>query len=142
VRRLALTAAFCALPALAWAQAGSVTAQKPWMRYLLPSLPAAGYMVLQNTGAADAVLTQAASPSCGAVMLHESQDESGTAMMMDAGTITIPAHGSVSLAPGGYHLMCMAPRMKVGKAVTVKLSFQGGATLDVTAPVYGAQGAP
>jgi copper(I)-binding protein len=139
---LGLAAALCAPPTLAWADAPSVTAQKPWMRYLLPSIPAAGYMVLQNNGAADAVLTAASSPSCGMLMLHQSQDESGMAMMMDVGTITIPAHGSISFAPGGYHLMCMAPNMKPGGTVTMVLTFQGGAKLDVSAPVYGAQGAP
>ncbi len=142
MKRFAIAAAFLALPALAVAEPASVTAQKPWMRYLLPSIPAAGYMVLQNNGAADAVLTSAASPACGMLMLHQSRDESGTAMMTDVGAITIPAHDSITFAPGGYHLMCMAPRMKVGGAVDVVLTFQGGATLHVTAPVYGAQGAP
>ena len=46
-------------------------------------------------------------------------------------SVTVPAHGSVAFAPGGYHLMCMAPSdaMKPGASVPVTLKF---ATGDVT----------
>jgi copper(I)-binding protein len=142
MRRLALAAALLSLPVLAQAGAPAVTVTKPWIRYLLPSIPAAGYMTLRNNSATEIVLTEAASPACGMLMLHKSQDTSGMAMMMDVGTIAIPAHGAVSFAPGGYHLMCMQPRMKPGDTVTMVLTFQGGTTLNVTAPVYGAQSAP
>ena len=127
---------------MAWAATSSVTVEKPWIRYLLPNIPAAGYMMLQNTGDNAAVLTAAASPACGMLMLHESQDDSGMAMMMDVPSVTIPAHGSISFAPGGFHLMCMQPRMKVGDNVPVTLSFQDGSTLGAILPVYGAQTAP
>jgi len=123
--------------------AGSpLTVTKPWMRYLLPSVPAAGYMVLQNDGSFDVVVTGASSPQCGMLMLHKSTDDSGMAMMMDVQSMTVPAHGSIALAPGGYHLMCMQPVMKVGDKVAVTLTLQGGARVDVVLPVYGAQGAP
>ncbi len=127
------------LPIAAQAQ---VTVDKPWMRYLLPNLPAAAYMVVHNAGAAPAVITGASSPACGMLMLHQSKDDSGMSMMMDVQTLPVPANGSVTLAPGGYHLMCMQPVMKVGDQVPVTLSFQDGSKVVVTAPVYGASGAP
>jgi copper(I)-binding protein len=112
------------------------------MRYLLPNLPAAGYMVLRNDGDADAVLTGAASPACGMLMLHKSANDSGMEMMMDVQSVTVPAHGSVSFAPGGFHLMCMQPIMKVGDKLRVTLQFQDGSKLVAVLPVYGAQNAP
>jgi copper(I)-binding protein len=124
------------------AAAQPLTVAKAWVRYLLPTIPAAGYMTIKNNGATDAVLVAAASPACGMLMLHESQDNSGMSMMMDVPKITIPAHGSVTFAPGGYHLMCMSPSMAIGDRVRMTLSFQNGETLSVTAPVYGAQTAP
>jgi copper(I)-binding protein len=130
-----------ASPCLALA-APPLTVTKPWVRYLLPSVPAAGYMTVRNDGDTDAVLTGASSPSCGMVMLHKSEDSSGMAMMMDMQTITIPAHGSVTFQPGGYHLMCMSPAMKLGDTVKLTLSFQDAPAMTVAAPVYGAQGAP
>jgi len=134
---------FCllALPAAAGTPSG-ITVTKPWMRYLLPSIPAGGYLTLQNSGDNPAILTGAASPSCGALMLHETQDNSGMAMMMSMPTVTVPPHGSVSFAPGGYHLMCMAPKMKVGDQVPVTLTFQDGTTLPLTMRVYSATTAP
>jgi len=120
----------------------AVTIAKPWMRYLLPNVPAAGYMVVQNNRGSDITITGAASPDCGMLMLHESTDSSGMAMMMDVPTITVPAHGSVTFAPGGYHLMCMQPAMKVGGQVPVTLTLGDGTKLAATLPVYGAQGSP
>jgi len=130
------------LPGFATAAGPDVVISHGWMRYLLPSLPAAGYMTVTNNGDADAVITGAASPACGMLMLHKSQDDSGMAMMMDVQTITVPAHGSVTFAPGGYHLMCMAPVMKLGDKVPVTLTLQGGGEIATTLPVYGAQDAP
>jgi copper(I)-binding protein len=76
------------------------------------------------------------------LMLHKSQDDSGMAMMMNLQTITIPANGSVTFAPGGYHLMCMQPKMKIGDQLPITLNFQDGSSLTTTMPVYGAQSAP
>jgi len=112
------------------------------MRYLLPNIPAAGYMTLRNTGSAPVTFTGASSSACGMLMLHKSEDDSGMEMMMDVPNITIPAHGSQTFAPGGYHLMCMQPHMKIGETVPVTLNFQGTSSLSATLPVYGAQGAP
>jgi periplasmic copper chaperone A len=129
-------------PLMATAASPTVTAEKPWMRYLLPNLPAAGYMVLQNSGNGAVVLTGAASPACSTLMLHQSQDDSGMSMMMDVQNVTIPAQGSVSFAPGGFHLMCMQPRMKIGDKIPVTLHFQDGSSLETVMQVYGPQGAP
>jgi copper(I)-binding protein len=112
------------------------------MRFLLPSLPASGYLVLQNNGDTAETLTGASSPACGSLMLHESEDNSGMAMMMMVPSVPIPAHGSVTFAPGGYHLMCMAPKMKIGAKVPVTLTLQPGGALTYLAPVYSATTAP
>jgi copper(I)-binding protein len=141
IKSCRIAAALVVLPSLAAAQQ-TVTVQKPWMRYLLPSVPAAGYLTLRNDGGADVVLTGAASPACGMLMLHKSEDSSGMAMMMEVPAVTVPAHGSVSFAPGGYHLMCMTPRMKIGQTVNITLIFKDGSKLPAALPVYGPQGAP
>ncbi len=142
IMRSFVVALLTTLPIGVYAASTTVTVTKPWMRYLLPNIPAAGYMVLQNRGDSDAVLTGAASPACGMLMLHKSQDDSGMAMMMAVQTVTVPAHGSVTFALGGYHLMCMQPNMKIGAQVPVTLTFQDGSTIAATLPVYGAQNAP
>jgi copper(I)-binding protein len=124
-----------------WARP-AVTIAKPWMRFLLPSLPAAGYMVVENDGAGPVQITGASSPDCGMLMLHESSDASGMAMMMDVPHVTVPAHGSVTFAPGGYHLMCMQPKMTVGQNVPVTVTLQDGSRLRTEMPVFGARSQP
>ncbi len=118
----------------------SVHAQKAWFRYLLPSVPAGGYMTLTNSGDTTTKLVKASSPACGTLMLHKSENNGGTSMMVMVKSITIPAHGQVSFAEGGYHLMCMQPNMKVGDKVGVTLTFDDGAALLLMVPVYGPGG--
>ncbi len=149
--RIVLAAALACLPAFASAATGAapsqpplavLNAEKPWFRYLLPNLPAAGYMVLRNTGDGMAILTGASSPDCAMLMLHQSQEQSGTSTMTMVSSITVPAHGSVTFAAGGYHLMCMQPKMTVGQRAPLALHFKDGAVLLLMAPVYGATSAP
>lgn len=131
------------MPAAAFAgQAGDVTVQQAWMRYLLPSIPAGGYMVLVNNSDYPATLTGASATACASLMLHQSMNMGGTAMMMPVASVPVPAHGQAELVEGGYHLMCMAPKMKLGETLAVTLDFGDGSTLAVHMPVYGATGAP
>jgi copper(I)-binding protein len=61
--------------------------------------------------------------------------------MMGVKSVPVPAHGSVSFAPGGYHLMCMQPKdMKPGGTATVTLSFKDGTSLKGDFPIKGATG--
>jgi hypothetical protein len=54
-------------------------------------------------------------------------------------SVSVPPHGTVSFAPGGYHLMCMQPQpsMQVGSSATVTLKFEGGQSLTQSFPVKG-----
>ncbi|MDR3505994.1 MAG: copper chaperone PCu(A)C [Acidocella sp.] len=132
-----------ALPGLALAGApAGITAQNAWVRYLLPNLPAGAYLTLKNTGDTPAMLTGARSPACSTLMLHQSMDSSGTAMMMGVSAIPIPAHGTLALSEGGYHLMCMDPKMRVGGQAPLTLEFQDGSTLPLNVQVYGPSGPP
>jgi copper(I)-binding protein len=130
------------LPLAATAGTPNVGVSAPWFRYLLPNIPAGGYMVLQNTGDGDALLIGASSPDCSSLMLHKSEDTSGTAMMMAVQNVTVPAGGTVNFASGGYHLMCMQPKMHVGERVPVTLDFQDKANILLIIPVYGPAGPP
>jgi copper(I)-binding protein len=130
-----------AILTVAAAPAG-VSVQTPWMRFLLPNIPAGGYLVLHNSSATDVVVTGARSPACGSLMLHESEDTSGMSMMMEVPSVTVPAHGQVAFSPGGYHLMCMQPHMEPGQTIDVTLTFKDGSTMPIEMPVYGASGHP
>lgn len=119
-----------------------VTITHPWMRFLTPAIPAAGYFMLHNNGAQPVVLTGAKSPDCGQLMLHRSVVRNTRASMEMVHSITVPAHGGVTFQPGGYHLMCMSPSTAIlpGRQVPVTLTFQKIAPLTTTFAVHGAKG--
>jgi copper(I)-binding protein len=114
------------------AGSNSVTALHGWARWLPNELPAAGYVTLANAGVKPVDLVSASSPDYGSVMLHQSVSNGSTEKMIMVDKLTVPAHGQVAIAPGGYHLMLMAPRHKIapGDTVHVNLKFSDGATVD------------
>ncbi len=120
--------------------ASPITVSQPWFRYLLAAVPAGGYMTLNNASGQPAVLTKAASPACGMLMLHKTEKSGGMETMVAIPSVTVPANGSFTFSPGGYHLMCMQPNMKPGDTVPVTLSFAGGGQVTVAFPVRNAKG--
>jgi periplasmic copper chaperone A len=72
--------------------------------------------------------------------LHQSKEVNGAEKMLPVKSISIPAHGSVSFATGGYHLMCMSPgnALTVGAKVPVTLNFADGSAVTAQFPVKGA----
>lgn len=109
----------------------------------------AGYLTITNTGAAADRLVSASSPASGKVEIHEMAMQDGVMKMrqLPAG-LPIAAGKSVSLAPGGYHLMLMGLKapLKQGDKVPVTLNFEKTGKVDVTLDVQGigaqAPGAP
>ncbi len=116
-----------------------VTVQKPWMRFIIKARPAAGYFTLHNATDGPLELTGASSSACGMIMLHQSKEVNGVEKMLPVKSIAVPAHGDVTFAPGGYHLMCMSPgsAMTVGASVPVTLKFADGQTVTAQFPVQG-----
>ncbi|MGH9805694.1 MAG: copper chaperone PCu(A)C [Terriglobia bacterium] len=128
-------------PVFAAAPAG-VSIEQPRMRLIIKNRPAAGYFTIKNRGTSPVKLTGASSIGCGMVMLHQSKEENGVDKMLPVESVMVPAHGSVSFAPGGYHLMCMKPQsaMQVGHDVPVTLKFANGDSLTTQFLVRGASG--
>src|SRR5206468_2954571 len=102
-------AATCCLLAATTANAADVAVSDGWFRALPSGQPAGGYFTMHNQSSTPAELVAASSTACGMLMLHQSVERSGTSRMLDVKSVTVPAGGTVSFAPGGYHLMCMNP---------------------------------
>ena len=138
VRHANYLAPFCfaLLPiAGAWAGAPSgVSIDGAWMRVLTAQVPAGGYFTLRNGGSTPLTLTGARSPDCGMVMLHKSSDIGGMDNMQDVGNLAVPAGGTLTFAPGGYHLMCMSPSTKMSPGGIAPITLEFGNGQSVTAP--------
>lgn len=127
-----------AVPATAQ-QAGTrdLSVVEPWLRFTVPGRPAGGYFALRNDGDRARALTGASSSACGSLMMHESANENGVARMRAVERVAVPAHGVTAFAPGGHHLMCMAPteQVKPGGVIPVVLTFADGTHLRADFPV-------
>jgi hypothetical protein len=95
--------------------------------------------MLRNDTDRSIELTGASSSGCGMMMLHQSKEVGGTEKMLPVKSVTVPAHGTLGFAPGGYHLMCMNPQaaLVIGRTVPVILRFADGKTLSADFPVRG-----
>jgi len=105
-------------------------------------IPSGGYFTLHNDTAKTVVLTGASTPGCDGMMLHKSENKGGMSSMQGVDAVDVPAGGSVSFAPGGYHLMCMdsKPAITPGAKVPVTLLFKDGSKLTAQFSVRNATG--
>ena len=143
----AMLAMACLTPA--WASetdVGDLRIAQPWARATAASAPAgAAYMTVTNAGDRDDRLVAAESDAAETIELHETSMENGTMRMrrVDDG-IPLPAGQTVSLAPGGLHIMLvgLAHPLREGESFTLQMSFEeaGSVTLDV--PILAPRASP
>ena len=111
-----------------------------WFRSLPGKLPAGGYFTVQNNTGKDVSINGASSDACGMLMIHQSSNKGGMTGMDMLDSVKVPAGAIVKFAPGGYHLMCEAPKMKIGTKVPVVLHLSDGNAIAVGFAVKGASG--
>ena len=95
------------------------------------------YMVIQNNGDQPDRLVALSSDAAAAVELHETVIHDDMAHMNALTGLEIPAHGSVEMKPGGYHVMLkdLKRPLTPGDTITLTLTFQSGTELKVSVPV-------
>lgn len=136
-----LLAAASASPFLAQeAKAGDIVIQKPWARATPKGADVgAGYLTIRNNGAAADRLT-GGSADFASVEVHEMKMEGGVMKMQELKDgLAVPAHGSVGLAPGGYHIMFthLTHPLTQGETVKATLNFEHAGPVEVEFPVLG-----
>lgn len=101
--------------------------------------PGAAYLTIQG-GAEPNTLLSISTPAAIRSELHEMKHESGMMTMDAVKHVAIPAGQKVEFKPGGVHVMLydIAPSVKAGGTVPLKLSFADGKTVEVNAQVRAA----
>jgi periplasmic copper chaperone A len=114
---------------------GALEIGQPWARATPPSAPAGGgFLKITNTGSTSDRLVSASSPAAELVQVHEMKMDGSIMRMREVEKgLEIPAGGSVTLAPGGFHLMMMGLKgpLKQGASVPVTLVFEKAGKIDV-----------
>lgn len=123
-------------PVLALADALSV--EEAQVRAVPPvSTTTAAFMVLRNSGEQDVVVRGAFSPAAEHTELHDHVEEDGVMQMRQVSAISVPAGGSVELAPGGLHLMLieLVETLEEGDQVELTLELDNAEQVTFEAPV-------
>ncbi len=97
----------------------------------------AAFLEIQGAPDGDDKLLAASTPIAGAVELHDHIKDGGIMRMRRIEAIPVPAGKTVTLKPGGLHLMLLelkAP-LVAGDAFDLTLTFEKSGTIKVTAPV-------
>jgi periplasmic copper chaperone A len=140
--RLALMAILIAVAPAVFAQGAgtsTITVEKPWAR-ATPAGATTGavYMTLANkTDTADR-LTAASSDAANKVQVHEMAVVKGIMKMRElANGLAIPANGSVTLKPGGYHVMLIGLKkgLIAGQTLPLTLTFAKAGNISVSVPI-------
>lgn len=121
--------AFASHPANAHSvKAGALELTDLWTRATPPGAPtAAGYLTITNGGTEADKLIKVASPGAETAGLHTMETKDGVMTMhVVEGGIEIPAGGTVTLAPGGFHIMFVTLKapLKEGEKMPVTLTFE------------------
>jgi hypothetical protein len=134
-------AASAAVPVLAQEfKAGDIVVEKPWARATPKGAEVGGaYVTIQNKGATPDRLTGGKSDFA-TVEVHEMKSVNGVMEMRQVvGGLNIPANGSVTLSPGGYHLILthLTHPLTKGESFKATLDFEHAGPVEVEFPVTG-----
>jgi copper(I)-binding protein len=139
VSLLALTLSL-APAAAASVKIGDLTIDNAWARATPKGAEVGGgYLTIRNDGATPDKLT-GVSADFAQVQVHEMKTTNGVMEMREVtGGLEIPAHGTVKLAPNGYHLMFVGLKKPLVKGETAKttLTFEHAGQGEVDMPVMG-----
>ncbi|MGM0563397.1 MAG: copper chaperone PCu(A)C [Pseudomonadota bacterium] len=133
--RILTAALLCLLSAAAFADIQIKDARVPAAPPTASVLTA--YMDLHNDGDSDRQLLGISGETFSRIEMHLSEVIDGVARMSAVDAIELPAGDTVSLKPGGLHLMMFNPAepLTVGDEVTLTLEFDNGEAQTVVLPV-------
>lgn len=122
-------------------KAGNLMIDHPWSRATPAGAQvAAGYMAIMNKGSEPDRLVGGSTSVAGKLEIHEMAMKDGVMTMRPvSGGLTIEPGKTVTLAPGGYHLMFVNLKspLKQGEKFSASLEFQKAGKVDVTFEVQG-----
>jgi periplasmic copper chaperone A len=141
--------ALLAVTSGAWAQSPAkpgIVVDKVWARATPGNAQTgAAYLSITNTGTAPDRLLSVSSTVAEKAELHENKTENGIMKMRPKAPVAFKPGETVTLKPGGDHLMLMGLKqpLKEGDSITLTLIFEKAGAVQVTARVakVGAMGA-
>lgn len=144
IRRMMLAALLIATAATAAVAGppvavGDLRISAAWARASIgASRPGAAYLTVTNAGTEPDALVAVETPAAAMPMIHATAVAAdGVARMEHIARLEIPAGATVTLAPGGMHVMLMeltAPLVE-GAVLPLTLSFERAGLVEIEAPI-------
>lgn len=138
VRILSLIAAAALFVTPVWAQGyklGSLEIAQPWTRATAPTAKAGGgFLTITNKGTTTDRLIAARSNTSDKAEIHEMKMDGNVMRMRELEKgLEIPPGATVTLKPGGFHIMFMELKSPLAKGakVPVTLVFEKAGSIDV-----------
>lgn len=123
--------------------ADKVTVNDPYVRAVPPVVKTtAAFMQIQSSDSVERFVISADTPIAGAVELHMHEHDGGVMRMRRIPHIHLPPGKTVSLEPGGLHVMLFEVKsvLTPGDEVPLTLTFEDGSTKELTAVVRTVEG--
>jgi periplasmic copper chaperone A len=117
----------CGIAFSATAQQSGITVSDAWARAMPPGAKAgAAYVTVTNNGTAPDRLVGASTPVAGKAQLHTMTDDNGVMKMRPVDAIELKPGASVTLKPGGYHVMLFDVKqpLSAGQSFPLTLTFE------------------
>jgi hypothetical protein len=112
--------------------------ERPWVRAVPPnSKNSAAYMVMHNQSSTEDRLIEIKTSIAEIAEMHTVVREGELISMEQVENISVPAKGSVEIAPGGFHIMLinLKKTAKAGEQVALTLKFQHAGEMKLMATV-------
>lgn len=134
--RTLLAALLIALPLGAMADQPGIQVEHAWSRAAVAGHEGVVYLTISNAGKTDE-LTGASTPVAAMADVHETINDNGVMKMRPVKSLTIDQGKSVTLAPGGYHIMLMNLKqtLKAGESFPITLTFAKAGKITANAMV-------
>jgi hypothetical protein len=123
-------------PMTALADSAALKVDHAWSRVAMAGHEGVVYLTITNPGPAD-TLTGITTPVAAMADLHETINANGVMKMRPVKSLTVGQGKSVSLAPGGFHIMLsnLKQPLKEGESISVTLTFSKAGNITTNAMV-------
>lgn len=118
--------------------ADHIEIDKPWLPEAAPvARVMAAYMDIRNHGSKTSYITAITSPQFRKVEIHSMMHKNGMMHMEKQDKLAIPAGETVSLQPGGFHMMLFNPKKwyQAGSKITLNITIDNNHTFQVISTV-------
>ncbi len=136
MRRLAALTFICAMLTGCARPSASIEVEGAWAPAMPPTASVAAVYMKITANEPDRLLG-ASSPIAASVEVHQTSTEDGIARMRPLESISLGQRESVTLEPGGAHLMLLGINtpLEAGKTIELDLQFENAGVVKVQVPV-------